>query len=297
MLIRKQIPLSYILKNVKYDIIRTILIGLTFHYLTFFYNHLLPEIPFSIPAFLGTSISVLLSFKLNQSYDRWWEARRVWGEIVNDSRNLVLQLQSFTTGENNVQIKAIAYRQIAWCYALGQSLRGLDATENLSSFLTEKEIEAVNKHNNKPLAILQLNSKNIAQLHAENKLDVHSKLIIDLTSARLCDAMGKSERINNTVFPTSYRIFLHFMIYLFTITLSLALSNMDVWFEIPLLTLLALSFFLLEKSADHIQDPFKNRPNDIPITSIARTIEINIRQLLGETEVPKAVTAHDYYIL
>ena len=79
--------------------------------------------PIAIPTFLGTAISVILSFKLSQSYDRWWEARKIWGSIFNESRNLILQLQSFVTAGNEEEIKKITCCQIAWAFSLGQTLR------------------------------------------------------------------------------------------------------------------------------------------------------------------------------
>ena len=113
-------------------------ISITFHFIKVTFGSIIPELPISIPAFLGTAISVILSFKLNQSYDRWWEARKIWGGIVNDSRTFVIQLQMFLSKGNESSIKKIAYRQVAWCYCLGQSLRGLDPLGNLEKFLSSR---------------------------------------------------------------------------------------------------------------------------------------------------------------
>ena len=115
MLLDKKIPAAYLLQAVKIELVIVIVLSLVINYITSHFSHLLPDMPLAIPAFLGTAISILLSFKLNQSYDRWWEARKIWGTIVNNSRNLVLQLQSLVKDGNNSAIKAIAYRQIAWC--------------------------------------------------------------------------------------------------------------------------------------------------------------------------------------
>jgi putative membrane protein len=242
--------------------------------------------PLTIPAFIGTAISILLSFKLSQSYDRWWEARKVWGAVVNDSRSLVIQLQSLTSKGNDEKIKKIAFRQIAWCYSLGQSLRELNPTDNLDEFISEEDLKEIKKHNNKPLALLQLNASDIKQLKETNQLDIFSQLQLDNTLVRLCDSQGKAERIKTTVFPVTYRLFLHAIIYLFVVTLAIAL-RVDGLFEIPLLVAISSAFFLLEKTATHMQDPFENRPTDTAMTAIAKTIEINIKQLLKETEVPK----------
>lgn len=286
MLLNKRIPISYILNKVKYDLIIIFCVSLSALFVTNRYQELLPEMPLTIPAFIGTAISILLSFKLSQSYDRWWEARKVWGAIVNDSRSLVIQLQSLTSKGNDEKIKKIAFRQIAWCYSLGQSLRELIATDNLDEFISDEELKEIKKHNNKPLALLQLNVGDIKQLKETNQLDIFSQLQLDNTLVRLCDSQGKSERIKTTVFPVTYRLFLHAIIYLFVVTLAIAL-RVDGLFEIPLLVAISSAFFLLEKTATHMQDPFENRPTDTAMTAITKTIEINIKQLLKETEVPK----------
>jgi putative membrane protein len=253
--------------------------------------------PLTIPAFIGTSISILLSFKLNQSYDRWWEARKVWGSIVNDSRSLVIQLHTLADRGSESLIKKIAYRQIAWCYALGQSLRGLNPTENIERYLSDADLATLKTHSNKPLTMLYLHGMDIKEMKTKNQLDTFSQIQLDNTIVRLCDAQGKAERIKGTVFPVTYRLFLHSIIYLFVVTLSIALKDTAVYFEIPLLILISCAFFLLEKSATHMQDPFENRPTDTPVTGIARTIEINIKQLLNETNIPAPLQANKFYQL
>jgi putative membrane protein len=296
MILDKNIPFRYIFNKIKHDLVIVVFIGLVANLLTIRFHSFLPEMPIGIPTFLGTAISVLLSFKMNQSYDRWWEARKVWGAIVNDSRSLVVQLQALMPAGTG-KIRTIAYRQIAWCYSLGQSLRGLDAIAGLENVLQPADLQQLGKHNNKPLAILQLNSNEIKEARAAGEVDAFGHMQLNDTLVRLCDAMGKAERINGTVFPSTYRKFLHFIIYLFVITLSIALKDIDRPFVMLLLFLISISFFLIEKSAYHLQDPFRNRPSDVSVTAIARTIDINIRQLLGEKEVPAPLQPEKFYIL
>lgn len=297
MLLNKPIPAYYILNKVKIDLVYVLLLSLLVLFVTDRYQTLLPELPLTIPAFIGTAISILLSFKLSQSYDRWWEARKVWGAIVNDSRSFVIQLQTLTAKGNEAIIKKIAFRQIAWCYALGQSLRGLNATDNLNKFISKEELEEIKQHQNKSLALLQLHGKDIKELKETNQLEIFSQIQLDNTLVRLCDAQGKAERIKTTIFPVTYRLFLHAIIYLFVITLSIALKNVAGLFEIPLLLLISTAFFLLEKSATHMQDPFENRPTDTAMTAIATTIEINIKELLKEKEVPQPLQSEKFYLL
>ena len=277
MLLNKQIPATYILNKVKYDLIYVLIVSLLVLLITERFKEFLPEMPLTIPAFIGTAISILLSFKLSQSYDRWWEARKIWGAIVNDSRSFVIQLQSFVAKGNEPTIKKLAFRQIAWCYSLGQSLRGLNPTENLDKFISSDDFNEIQQHANKPLALLQLHGKEIKNLKESNQLDNFSQIQLDNTLVRLCDAQGKAERIKSTVFPVTYRLFLHGIIYLFVVSLSISLKDVAGFFEIPLLLIISTAFFLLEKSATHMQDPFENKPTDTAMTAIATTIEINIK--------------------
>lgn len=297
MLLNKRIPATYIFKKIQYDVLYVLVIGFVVEFLTHKYSSAIPEMPIGIPAFIGTAISVILSFKINQSYDRWWEARKIWGSIVNDSRTLVLQLQSFIAKHQHQAIKQIAYRHIAWCFCLGQSLRGLDAIENMNKYIDADDMEYIKKHNNKPLALLQLNALQIARLKDEGHLELFSLVQINNTFVGFSNWMGMAERIKSTVFPHTYRLFLHFFIYIFVVTLSISLGNIDSMFEIPLLLVISAAFFLLEKSATHLQDPFSNRPTDTAMTTIATNIEINIKQLLSDDNVPEPLQPHSFYSL
>jgi len=296
MLLDKRIPATYVLNKVKYDLVTIVVVSVSVHFVTSRYEHLLPTMPPTIPGFIGTAISILLSFKIGQSYDRWWEARKVWGSIVNDSRTLVLQLKSLVAEGNEPLVKQMALRQIAWCYCLGQSLRGLPATKNLDGLISSQALEEIEAHKNKPLALLWLHARDLKELRQREQLDPFSHVQLDNTLVRLCDAQGRAERIKSTVFPKTYRVFLHAIIYLFVVTLSLSLKDVPFRFELPLLLTISTAFFLLEKSATHMQDPFENRPTDTAVTAIARTIEINIKQLLGETEVPPPAQPEGFYL-
>lgn len=296
MLLNKRIPLSYLIFNIKFALIYVLIVSFSAHFFSKEHQDSLPDMPLAIPAFIGTAISVLLSFKISQSYERWWEARKVWGSIVNDSRSLLIQLQSFVESGNNDSIRKIGFRQIAWCYSLGQSLRGLNALDNLNGFISAEELEIIKQHTNKPLAMLHLHGNDIKALKDNKHLDVFAQVQLDNTLVRLCEAQGKAERIKNTVFPATYRSFLHAIIYLFVITLSLSFKDIAWYFEVPLLTFISIPFFLLESSAKDMQDPFENRPTDTPVTAIARTIEINIKQLLNETAVPQPMQPETFYL-
>jgi putative membrane protein len=259
-----------------------------------FTSGILPDLVISIPALLGTSISILLSFRVSQSYDRWWEARKIWGLIVNDARTFALQITTFLPDGNESLVKKMAYRQIAWCYMLGQSLRKQDPLQNAERFISQEDVDAIRDHMNKPLALLQLNTNVLKKLRESGTLQMYERIQMDSTLVRLVASMGAAERIKNTVFPVTYTMFLKYFIYLFLISLAISLKNVDMIYEIPLLMIVAAAFFLLEGSADHLQDPFENRPTDTSMTAIAETIETNIRQILGEEKVivPRAPSSY-----
>ena len=297
MLLTKLPSIFYVINKTKVEFFYTLLIALLISFLTYKFYSYIPQMPIAIPTFLGIAISVLLSFKLSQSYDRWWEARKIWGTIVNESRSFILQLQSFIAKGNDDDIREIAFRHIAWCFSLGQSLRGLDPLKNLEKYISENDLQKISTHNNKPLALLQLNTLQIAELKNNGKTDIFSQIQLNATLVSFSNAMGMAERIKSTVFPVTYRIFLHLMIYIFVITLSISLGEINPVFEIPLLSIISQGFFVLEKTATLLQDPFENKPTDTAMTTIATNIEINIKQLLKEADIPQPFQPYKFYSL
>lgn len=297
MLLNSKFPVKYVISKIKSEMIFVLFLGLLVKFFATIYIDYIPEMPLAIPAFIGTAISVLLSFKLSQSYERWWEARKIWGAIVNDSRTLVLLLQSFLPKEESEEIKQITYRQIAWCYALGNHLRDLHVTEDSEHLLSKEDLHTLKNIGNKPLGILQLNSLQIANLKARGVLTEYNHVQLTNIIMRLTDSMGMAERIKSTIFPVTYVKVLHFVIYVFIITLSISLGEIGSMFEIPLLIVISASFFLLEKTATHMQDPFSNKPSDTPVTTIARTIEINLKELIQDNDIPEPYPDHGFYRL
>ncbi len=296
MITNKRIPLSYPFQLIKWDLLFTILFSITIHFLTKYVFEI--KIPIAIGAFLGTAIALILSFKLSQSYDRWWEARKVWGSIVNDSRTLVMQIKNFTLNKSSTPlIKQIGYRQIAWCYSLGQELRKIEAISIINPFISDNELENLRSKRSVSMHLLDTQLVDIRRLHKEEFINDFQHIQLDSTIMRLCASMGMSERIKNTNFPKPYRLTLHFFIYLFLIILSLSLTELESYISIPVLILISLPFFLLEKIALKMQDPFENEPTDTAVTTIARNIEINIKELLNDQDIPDPLKSNTFYSL
>lgn len=296
MLLDKRLPLSYIFKKAKKHFLTVTIISISIYFIQQQLISFLPSIPVSIPIFLGTAISLILSFNLNQSYERWWEARKVWGSIVNDSRTLVVQLRSFDKSNDKALQEKLAFRQIAWAYCLGQSLRQNQPCDHLDKFLSPADLEALSTHKNKPLALIDQHSQDLKKLKDAGNIEIFHHVQMDNTLVRLVDSMGRAERINTTVFPTTYGLFMHMSIYIFIILLSVSLSEIDGLFEIPMLIIITVPFLLLERTAKDMQDPFSGYATDTPVTAIANTIEINLRQLINNTSIPAPADTSGFYV-
>ncbi len=296
MLIKNRIPVWYIFNKIKVHVTYVLGFSISVYLLSQYYGDAIPVIELSIPAFIGTAISILLSFKLSQSYERWWEARRIWGSIVNDSRTLVMQLQSFVAPGNEKIIERMAHRQIAWCYSLGQSLRRSNPKENLGKLISKEELIGLDSHDNKPLALIQNHREDLRNLYEAGKIETFPMVQIENTFVKLVDSMGMAERIKSTVFPITYRLFLHFTIYFFIGIFTISVRDFEYYYQIPLVLVISSIFLLLEKTATHLQDPFEDRPTDTAMTAIARTIEINIRQLLKEKDIPEPMKPNGFYL-
>lgn len=295
MILEKRIPIKYWIQEIKWDFLTVLLLAIALYFFKIYVLNI--DIPIAVGTFLGTAIALLLSFKLAQSYDRWWEARKIWGSIVNDSRSLVIQLISFVEDRKNPIITSMSFRQIAWCFALGQFLRKQEIKSYIHDFISAEELNSIIGKQHIPLALLDLQSENLGTLLRNNQLNAFQQVQIDNTLVRLMASMGKAERIKNTVFPRTYRNVLHFFTYIFLALLSLSLEDIYGFLEMPILVLISIPFFMLEKIAFAIQDPFENYATDTPMTSIARAIEINIKEILDEEDLPKPVKPASFYIM
>lgn len=290
MLLNKKISVWYFIREIKSQIlfigIFAVAIGLL-DMLPWFQKI---SLPLNIPALLGTAVSLLLAFRTSQSYERWWEARTVWGAIVNDSRSFVRLVIQFLPAEDHKTIREFAERQIIWTYALGESLRKLPFSDKVQNYLNENQINGANI----PNALLDAHSKQLKEIGTSKLTDFQHMQLNDMVT-RLCDSMGKCERLKNTVFPRSYSVLVHTLIYVFAIILPFGLDDSQLTIEILITFLIPIVFITIEKTSIMMQDPFENRPVDTPVTSLAQTIEINIRQMIGEQNVPPKKENTSYY--
>jgi putative membrane protein len=309
MLLKENIPVKYIFGKIKKEVamvaVYAILIAIIYN--NFHFTRI--SIPIAVPTILGTIISLLLAFKSNQAYDRWWEARTLWGAIVNDTRTLTRQLLTFVDtpygeAEQKAFCERVAKRQIAWCYSLSRHLRKQDPLHDLDRLISAEDIQHIKKYDNIPLALLELQGADLRNAFKLGWINEFQQIQIDETLVRFSNSMGGCERIKNTVFPATYSVYIHFSVLLFILLLPFGLIEFFGVVEVPLVIAIASSFFLIENMAIHLQDPFENKPTDTPTTTISRTIERDIKQLLKENfkqeEVPVGASYNKskvFYIL
>ncbi|MDZ4071071.1 MAG: bestrophin family ion channel [Sediminibacterium sp.] len=291
MLLNKRVSILAFIKLIQYDIITicsyAVVVGILDQYS--FLSKI--SVPIGITATIGTAVSLLLAFRTAQSYERWWEARIIWGSIVNDSRTFIRQLIQFLPESEAKKpiVTKFTNRQIIWCYALSETLRRKGFSDKVTQYINQENIN----DQNIPNALLNRHSDDLAN----SNLQEYKQVQIDSTLSRLCDAMGKCERIKNTVFPRSYSLLVHLLIYVFATLLPFGLDDKYIEVEILLTAIIPLIFISIERTAIVMQDPFENTPMDTPMTSLSTTIEINLKQMSGDGNVPTEENPNTYYIM
>ena len=245
-------------------------------------------------ALFGSAIGLIVAFRNNSSYGRWWEARTLWGGIVNNSRSWARQVLTAIAPADESDREAVramqcrmVYLQIAWVHALRQQLRGQPPLDELHGILQEDDLVALAGQKNVPF-MLQMWQSDLARQALEKEwIDSLQWQALDSTLSDLIDLQGGSERIKNTPMPKQYDFFPQLFTKIYCLLLPLALVNNMGWFTPLGSTLVGFIFLALDRIGRDLEDPFDNRIYDIPLSSMSRTIEINLRQVLGERSLPE----------
>jgi len=252
-----------------------------------------PHVPLAL---YGSAIGIVLSFRNNSSYARWWEARTLWGSIVNNSRSLARQVMtgmraSKPEDENDLKAmqRRIVYHQIAYVHALRQHLRGLDVMEELAPRLTPLDLESLRGQKNVPVELQTQIGAMLWESEMRGWIQPLQWQAMDHSLNDLADAQGGAERIKNTPMPKQYDYFPQLFVHIYCVLLPLAMVMNLGWFTPLGSSLVVFIFLALDKIGRDLEDPFDNTVFDVPLTSISTTIETNLRQMLGDTELPEAV--------
>ncbi|GAB3289640.1 bestrophin family ion channel [Hymenobacter humi] len=272
------------------------------------------DVPWGPVATLGTAVAFYIGFKSNGSYDRFWEGRQLWGTIVNVSRTWSIRVFHFVepmagdrlpdTEEVRDLHQRLLYRQIAWVNALRLHLRGQTAElwdSDVAPFLDDAEDADVRRMNNPPTHLLRHQSDELRLLHQRGLLTEYRHVALMDTIQDMFNAQGGCERIKNTPFPRQYAFFSFLFVWVFAAVLPLGLLSEfakmgpgHIWLLVPVAVLVSGVFNTIELVGHTSENPFDNQINDVPMTAICRSIEIDLRELLAETDLPaKVVPVND----
>ncbi|WP_420319200.1 bestrophin family protein [Ekhidna sp.] len=320
----------------RFDTLRILLIIVIWVFAYSFLDIAWLQIPWTPIALIGTAVAFIIGFQNNVTYDRIWEARKIWGGIVNTSRSFGMFLQDMITNEHAKEkqsdealakeVKSLTYRNIAWMTALRHAMRqqkqwettvnqrtnqewGIRPPERLSTleddlkpYLSKEDMEDVLSKDNKQTALLYQQSHHLRRLKESGLIWEFAFLELEGVVKEMFDLQGKSERIKNFPYPRQFATLNHWFMWILLFFLPVALvpqfmeigANLSdsypvigkvfIWFSIPVYTAVGWVFHTMERIGRTGDNPFEGTSNDVPISTIARGIEIDLRQNLGENK-------------
>lgn len=295
-------------------------------------------IPWVPVALIGTATAFISGFKNTQTYNRTWEARQIYGAIINSSRTFGVMTKDFVRSGNTEQDaklkQEIIYRHFAWLTALRFQLRESKSWENVKSksynqaylnyykvsewetkledelkpFVYEEEWNYILSTKNRATQILAKQSQQLKELNEKGIITDYNYVAFENQIKDLYDQQGKCERIKNFPYPRQFSsinlYFTNVLCFLIPLGFIGELSkNLEkfgdwiIWLSIPLSMLVGWIFLVLEQVGESTENPFEGNANDIPITQISRNIEIDLREMLGETELPPAIQPQNNILL
>lgn len=294
-------------------------------------------LPWAVVALLGTATAFTVGFKNTQTYNRAWEARQIWGSILNSSRMWAVMCRDFIN--NNPAItQLLVYRHFAWLTAFRYQLREPRAWETrtksynkdysqfydipeeltpmeavLPQYLSPEELQYILSSKNKTVQILALQSQTLKQALDNKEIDMLQFIEFERMIKEFYDHQGKSERIKNYPYPRQFASSNTNFVRLFSIMLPFGMlrefdklnesitegfmkGNM-VWLVVPFSILISWVFTTLDQIGEGTENPFEGSANDVPISQMSRTIERDMREILGETQLPPPLQPKNNIIL
>lgn len=249
-------------------------------------------VPFSL---MGLSLAIFLGFRNSTSYARYWEARTLWGTVLNAARALTRQGLSLTS--DPAQVQALALKLCAFTHALKHQLRGTDGQADMAGFLTPAECQRVAQAQFKPALLLLMASEWLRDRLAAGQIQAPVVPALETSLEQLGTALGGCERIANTPIPFTYAVILHRSIYLYCFWLPFGLLDTIGWMTPVIVCFIAYTFFALEALGAEIENPFDEDANDLALNAMSHTIEASVLELVGEPPRTTAPQARDYVLL
>jgi len=262
-------------KEIIYIGIFTLLIA--FVTLRYFPNALVLEKLIAMYSLIGFVLSLLLVFRTNTAYDRWWEGRRKWGEIVNDTRNLSIKLSAILSEKED---KAFFKNMLPnFAFASKEHLRKGVNFDELTLTKEQFDLLIVKKH--VPLGICEMLYAKLIELKKATKITEDEFIVLDKNLNALTDSIGACERIKNTPIPVSYSLFIKKFIFIYVMTLPLAFVVQFGYFSALIATFVFYVLVSMEVLAEEIEDPFGNDESDLPTDTLSERIKINCEEVLN----------------
>ncbi|KFF24801.1 bestrophin family protein [Chryseobacterium vrystaatense] len=293
------------------------------------------SVPWQPIAILGTAVAFIVGFKNNASYSRLWEARQIYGAIINDSRSFGYILRDALSGKDPQKVKEMFQRHYAWLTALRFQLREPRAWENmgtaqydeyskkydiperltkiddeLKNYLSETELQYILSKKNRATQLMASQSKELSELYSKGDINDFQWTQINQQLVKFTDDQGKAERIKNFPYPRNFSSITTYLLLLFILFVPFGLlkeldklgegtvlEGWTIWFNIPFSLMVTWCFHTLDSVGEASVNPFEGSPNDVPITQISRTIEIDMRDMLDESDLPPAITPKNNIVL
>ncbi len=257
------------------------------------------DVPISVIAILGTALAIILAFRNSSAYERWWEARKIWGGIVNESRTLARQLRSFVAQDQPMEdLRILTNAHLAWVNALRLQLRQKNDPRTWKSDVYDLLLPAlrqkVESSTNKVTRIGHEQGIAIRSCHDRTNMEPLFLVQLDDTLTRLTDLQGRAERIRNTPLPRPYDYytlaFLNIFIFFFPFGVIGHFDDpvMYLWL-LPITIVVGWIFYQIYVFGKVLSHPFQNWRTDVPLDAICRTIEIDLKEMLGDKDVPTPV--------
>ena len=250
------------------------------------------DIPVTPLAIMGGVLGIFVSFRTNSAYDRWWEGRKLWGRMINTSRQFTVEVMAYI-GESDSERKAISrdlvMRHIAYVHVLRSALRAEDprVDEDVIRTLEPEEMAEFKSYLNLNQALLGRQLEDIRKLESMGILDALKVQSFDLSIRELFDIQGGCERIKKTPMPPGYAFIAERLILGLSVLFPLSLIAEMGWWVVPMNVILCLSFALVSEAGRVLEDPFSHFWNGLPLLNISRMIEVNLRQDLGDRNLPE----------
>lgn len=261
----------------------------------------LTPIPFTL---IGLALAIFLGFRNSAAYDRYWEGRKLWGQLLYDSRNLARECQSLISGRepvtagaglSDVRVRMI-YRAIAFAHALRQLLRETSDLAELKPFLQEEDWRQLGQPADNPNLLMMQMGRDLRECLEQGRIDGPIAMVINATLSSMVMAATSCERIRNTPIPFSYSLLLHRTAYLYCFLLPFGLVDTTGFMTPVVVAIVAYTFFGLDALGDELEEPFGTSDNDLPLDAICRAIEIDLRKAAGDPDIPPPLVPVDYFL-